>query len=168
MVDREASPLIMGFTSVNGKEECAISLAVLILCEPVSSCLTDVKTRIDASALSISSSFTTTESGLGAECWATSLALWLRLVCCFPTYWLTELSCQVSAVGDVFGRFWKMWHTTELLHFWPFSMGVLHFTAEAGVFGEIGGESKVAFDNCCLEKDKRKSVYEWQHVRHLT
>jgi len=40
----------------------------------------------------------------------------------------------------------------EPLDFWPLSLGVLHLTAEAGVFGEIGGDSKCALDNSCLEK----------------
>lgn len=29
-------------------------------------------------------------------------------------------------------------------------------TAEAGVFGEMGGDSKVTFNSCCLEEEKHK------------
>lgn len=159
----------MGFTSFDGEEECAISVPVLILCEPVSSCLTDFKTWMDASSTSIGSSFTTTEIGVGAECRSASFALWVHAVCLFPrwTHRVTELSCRVSLVGDVLGLFWKKWLKTELLHFWSLTLGVLHLTAEAGVFGEIGGESKVALDNCCLEKEESQSACEWKCVKHM-
>lgn len=43
-------------------------------------------------------------------------------------------------------------------------MGVLHLTTEAGVFGDIGGESKLAFDNCCLEKEEKQSLWEKQRA----
>lgn len=64
-----------------------------------------------------------------------------------PLHW-------VSLLEGVLGFFWKNWLSTELLHLWPLSFGVLHLTAEAGVFGDIGGESNCAFNNCCLEKEK--------------
>lgn len=69
-----------------------------------------------------------------------------------PLHW-------VSLLEGVLGFFWKNWLSTELLHLWPLSFGVLHLTAEAGVFGDIGGESNCAFNNCCLEKEKRNRAH---------
>lgn len=153
---RKALPLIMGFTSIDSEEEGAASSPALMLCEPVSSCLTDAVK--DASSSSVGSSFTTTGSWGGAECRSPSFALWERAGCLLPswTHWLTQLSCTASSVGDVLDFFWKKWLRTELLHFWPLCLGVLHLTAEPGVDGDIGGVSNVALDSCCLKKESKK------------
>lgn len=76
----KASPLITGFTSFVGEEECAISAAGLILYEPVSSCLTDFRRWKDDPSVSNGSSFTTADSGVGAECELTSFVLWVQAV----------------------------------------------------------------------------------------
>lgn len=53
----------------------------------------------------------------------------------------------------------------ELLDFWPLSLEVLHLTVEAGVFGDIGGDSKCIFDNCCLEKAQKQKAYVNEQVQ---
>lgn len=52
----------------------------------------------------------------------------------------------------------------ELLDFCPPSLGVLHLTAEVGVIGDIGGDSKLTFDNCCLEKAEKQKAYVTENV----
>lgn len=47
----------------------------------------------------------------------------------------------------------------ELLHASPFSRGVLHLTADAGVFGEIGGDSNATFNSCCLQEETEEKVF---------
>lgn len=145
-----------GFTSIGGDEECAISAPVLLY-ETVSSCLIDFKLCLNPfSPSSIGSSFTATLSWVVDECRSAPFVVWLRAVCVFPL-WEKQPSCWVSLGGDVLGRFWKKLLKTLLL-FWSFSLGVLHLTAEPGVFGDIGGESKCAFDNCCLGNKERYNV----------
>lgn len=57
----------------------------------------------------------------------------------------------VREVVEVVGPFRKKWLKMEASFLGPVvRLGFLHLTDEAGVFRDIGGESKLAFDNCCL------------------
>lgn len=59
---------------------------------------------------------------------------------------------------DSLGFFMKNWLKTALLLLRLFSLRVLLLTAAAGAFGDIGGDSKFIFDNCCLLK-KESSLW---------
>lgn len=154
--------------SFEGVKECAIPFSALILGKAVGWSLSDVEPWVDASSISMGSSFTTTESPAFPEC--RSVSLWIPAVHLFPSWTHSEMEPLrwVSLLGGVLGFFWKNWLSTELLHFWPLSFGVLHLTAEAGVFGDIGGESNCAFNNCCLEKEKRNRAHmnEKNKIQH--
>lgn len=149
-----AAPLIVGFTSFDGDEECAISNPGVR--QGVTCCFRDIRTLIDGSSTSTGSSFTTADIWAFPGCRSESFALQLGVLCTSPRW----TSWWVSLPGGVLGFFWKKCLKMELPDLWLFSLEVLHLIAEAGVFGDIGGDSKLAFNNCSLEKINKSKANE--------
>lgn len=150
----QGSPLSTGFTSSAGDEQCAASAAA-------SSSFTGVTLWTGSISASSGSSLTTAGHSSGGG-WLAPCVLVACALLGWPHGLLGMASGQAAArLGGVLGFFWKKLLITELpplllpppppLLLCSCCRGVLHLTAEPGVLGEIGGESKVAFDSCCLQ-----------------
>lgn len=149
MAVAQGSPLSTGFTSSAGDEQCAASS------------LTGVTLWTGGISTSSGSSLTTEGRSGGGDWFAARV-----LVVCLLLGWPHGLLGTASWLGGVLGFFWKKLLITELLPLPPpppfcsCCLGVLHLTVEAGVLGEIGGESNVAFDSCCLQVEGDVRMFE--------
>lgn len=131
---RQASPLTTGFTSCDVDGESA----------------RDASPVMEMSIFSIFTA-TSTWAGISSSMGSSFTETWWPGSTFTVCIWRAVRASVVRDVVEVIGPFWKKWLRMEPSFLGPLvCLCVLHVTTEAGVFGDNGGESKLAFDNCCL------------------